>query len=35
MRSNAMGIAIPMLDLMFLLTENHDNPRNVGGVLIF
>jgi WS/DGAT/MGAT family acyltransferase len=30
-----MGIAIPMLDLMFLLTENQDNPRHVGAVLIF
>jgi len=30
-----MGIAIPMLDLMFFLTENQANPRHVGGVLIF
>ena len=30
-----MGIAIPMLDLMFFLTENQDNPRHVGAVLIF
>jgi len=30
-----MGIAIPMLDLMFFLTENRDNPRHVGAVLIF
>ncbi len=30
-----MGIAIPMLDLMFFLTENQDNPRHVGGALIF
>jgi WS/DGAT/MGAT family acyltransferase len=30
-----MGIAIPMLDLMFFLTENQENPRHVGAVLIF
>jgi len=30
-----MGMAIPMLDLMFFLTENQDNPRHVGAVLIF
>jgi hypothetical protein len=30
-----MGIPIPMLDLMFFLTENQDNPRHVGAVLIF
>jgi WS/DGAT/MGAT family acyltransferase len=30
-----MSIAIPMLDLMFFLTENQDNPRHVGAVLIF
>jgi WS/DGAT/MGAT family acyltransferase len=30
-----MGIAIPMLDLMFFLTENQDNPRHVGATLIF
>ncbi len=30
-----MAIPIPMLDLMFLLTENQDNPRHVGAVLIF
>ncbi len=30
-----MGIPIPMLDLMFLLTENQDNPRHVGAALIF
>ena len=30
-----MGIAIPMLDLMFFLTENQGNPRHVGAVLIF
>ena len=30
-----MGTAIPMLDLMFFLTENQDNPRHVGAVLIF
>jgi WS/DGAT/MGAT family acyltransferase len=30
-----MGISIPMLDLMFFLTENQDNPRHVGAVLIF
>ena len=30
-----MGIAIPMLDLMFFLTENQDNPRHVGAALIF
>jgi len=30
-----VGITIPMLDLMFFLTENEDNPRHVGAVLIF
>ena len=30
-----MGLPIPMLDLMFFLTENQDNPRHVGAVLIF
>jgi diacylglycerol O-acyltransferase / wax synthase len=30
-----VGITIPMLDLMFFLTENQDNPRHVGAVLIF
>jgi len=30
-----MGTAIPMLDLMFFLTENQDNPRHVGAALIF
>ena len=30
-----MGIPIPMLDLMFFLTESQDNPRHVGAVLIF
>jgi WS/DGAT/MGAT family acyltransferase len=30
-----MGIAIPMLDLMFFLTETQENPRHVGAVLIF
>lgn len=30
-----MGTTIPMLDLMFFLTENQANPRHVGGVLIF
>jgi diacylglycerol O-acyltransferase / wax synthase len=30
-----MGIPIPMLDLMFFLTENRDNPRHVGATLIF
>jgi WS/DGAT/MGAT family acyltransferase len=30
-----MGIPIPMLDLMFFLTENEENPRHVGAVLIF
>jgi diacylglycerol O-acyltransferase len=30
-----MGTPIPMLDLMFFLTENRDNPRHVGAVLIF
>ena len=30
-----MGIAIPMLDLMFFLTETEENPRHVGAVLIF
>jgi diacylglycerol O-acyltransferase len=31
----AVGIPIPMLDLMFFLSENPDNPRHVGAVLIF
>ncbi len=26
---------IPMLDLMFFLTESVENPRHVGSVLIF
>ena len=30
-----MGTPIPMLDLMFFLTESSDNPRNVGALLIF
>ena len=30
-----MGTPIPMLDLMFFLTENRNNPRHVGAVLIF
>ncbi len=30
-----MSIGIPMLDLMFFLTETQDNPRHVGAVLIF
>lgn len=30
-----MGMAIPMLDLMFFLTESEDNPRHVGAILIF
>jgi len=30
-----VGIPIPMLDLMFFLSENPDNPRHVGAVLIF
>ncbi|MGB7905026.1 MAG: wax ester/triacylglycerol synthase family O-acyltransferase [Steroidobacteraceae bacterium] len=30
-----MGTPIPMLDLMFFLTENQDNPRHVGAALIF
>ena len=30
-----MANAIPMLDLMFFLTETQDNPRHVGSVLIF
>ena len=34
-RGGVMGIAIPMLDLMFFLTENQDNPRHVGAMLIF
>ena len=33
--SEVVGIPIPMLDLMFFLTENQDNPRHVGAVLIF
>lgn len=30
-----MSAGIPMLDLMFFLTETEDNPRHVGAVLIF
>jgi hypothetical protein len=30
-----MPNTIPMLDLMFFLTETQDNPRHVGSVLIF
>jgi WS/DGAT/MGAT family acyltransferase len=30
-----MAKTIPMLDLMFFLTETQDNPRHVGSVLIF
>ena len=30
-----MATPIPMLDLMFFLTESVDNPRHVGSVLIF
>jgi WS/DGAT/MGAT family acyltransferase len=30
-----MSSTIPMLDLMFFLTETQDNPRHVGSVLIF
>jgi WS/DGAT/MGAT family acyltransferase len=30
-----MSTPIPMLDLMFFLTESVDNPRHVGSVLIF
>ncbi len=30
-----MTSPIPMLDLMFFLTETQDNPRHVGSVLIF
>ena len=30
-----MGTMIPMLDLMFFLTETHENPRHVGAVLVF
>jgi WS/DGAT/MGAT family acyltransferase len=30
-----MANTIPMLDLMFFLTETQDNPRHVGSVLIF
>jgi WS/DGAT/MGAT family acyltransferase len=30
-----MAITIPMLDLMFFLTESPDNPRHVGAVLLF
>ncbi|MBP6107153.1 MAG: wax ester/triacylglycerol synthase family O-acyltransferase [Steroidobacteraceae bacterium] len=30
-----MSIPIPMLDLMFFLTESQDNPRHVGALLIF
>jgi len=30
-----MSTPIPMLDLMFFLTETQDNPRHVGSVLIF
>ena len=30
-----MASTIPMLDLMFFLTETQDNPRHVGSVLVF
>ena len=30
-----MAKTIPMLDLMFFLTENQDNPRHVGAVMVF
>ena len=30
-----MGTPIPMLDLMFFLTETRDNPRHVGALLVF
>ena len=30
-----MAVPIPMLDLMFFLTETQDNPRHVGAVQIF
>ncbi len=30
-----MAVPIPMLDLMFFLTETQDNPRHVGAVLLF
>ena len=30
-----MSTPIPMLDLMFFLTESVENPRHVGSVLIF
>jgi len=30
-----MTIPIPMLDLMFFLTETRDNPRHVGALLVF
>ena len=30
-----MSTPIPMLDLMFFLTESVDNPRHVGSVLVF
>ncbi len=35
MRSRPVAIPIPMLDLMFFLTESRDNPRHVGAALIF
>lgn len=30
-----MGNAIPLLDLMFLLMESHEQPKHVGAVLVF
>ena len=30
-----MSIPIPMIDLIFFLTESQDNPRHVGALLIF
>jgi WS/DGAT/MGAT family acyltransferase len=30
-----MGTSIPMLDLMFFLTETSENPRHVGALLVF
>ena len=30
-----MGTPIPMLDLMFFLTETRENPRHVGALLVF
>jgi len=35
MGSEAMSIGIPMLDLMFFLTETQDNPRHVGAARAF